>query len=265
MPSVISASVLNAGAPEKKEISQRKRNLERLERELADKELLLSTLKGELHIFSRRYTRVVGGKCAELDDIKAKVLELAHLLNPESAKLQSQAEFARRQARRSLFDVAEEAGQTASAPAEQEKFSPSDNIKKLFRETARKIHPDLTVDQHEREKRHNLMSQLNEAYDKMDIGKIQTILRQWEDGLKPEDDIPSGVQLARVLRQIVQVRKRLAQINDEIDVLKNSEMYQLKENMNSDRALSKMANEIDSQIDRLRSSMADLADKVSSF
>jgi hypothetical protein len=260
MPSVISARV-----PEKNELSKRKKDLKALEKKLADKELHLSTIKGELHLFADRYKKIVAGKCAELDDIKAKVLELAHKLNPDSSEVKSQAEFARRQARRSHFEMADEKAKPDSSPAEEGCFSPSDEIKKLFRETARKIHPDLSNDQHDREKRHILMTQLNEAYEKMDIGKIQNILDKWEDGLKPEEDIPLGVQLARILRQITQVNKRIVEIDDETFELSNSEMYQVQQSMDGEESLFEMAEEIASQIELIKFRVADLSNEVSEF
>lgn len=257
--------VVKAKTPEKKELVQRRKDLRGLEKELADKELFLSTVKGELHLFSHRYRRIVGGKCAELDDVKAKVLDLACQLNPESAKFKTQAEFARRQARRSFSEMADDIGEKAARQPEEKFFSPSDEIKKLFRETARKIHPDLTLDKDDRERRHKLMAQLNEAYDQMDIEKIRAILQKWEDELKPGEDLPLGAQLARILRQIAQIRKRLTAIDDETDVLKNSEMFQLKESLNSDEALMAMAGEIDAQIDLVKSRVAELSAEVSNF
>ena len=257
MPSVISVRV-----PEKKELAKRKKDLRTLEKELADKELLLSTIKGELHLFADRYKRIVGGKCAELDDIKAKVLELAYQLNPESSTVKNQADFARRQARRSLFEMADDKVNPNFPPTEEESFLPSDEIKKLFRETARKIHPDLSDDQQDREKRHILMTQLNEAYEKMDVGKIQNILDKWEDELKPDEDIPLGVQLARILRQISQVNKRIVEIDDETFELSNSEMYQVQQSMNGDDSLSEMAEEIDTQVELIRFRVSELSNEV---
>ena len=260
MPSVISARV-----PEKKELSKRKKDLKALEKELADKELLLSTIKGELHLFADRYKKIVGGKSAELDDIKARVLELSYQLNPDSSEVKNQAEFARRQARRSLFEMADEKVNPDFSPNDETSFSPSDEIKKLFRETARKIHPDLSNDKKDREKRHILMTQLNEAYEKMDIGKIQNILDKWEDELKPDEDIPLGVQLARILRQITQVNKRIVEIDDETFELSNSEMYQVQQSMNSDESLSELAEEIDSQIELIKFRVLELSNEVNEF
>ena len=154
-------AIANAETPEKEELKKKKEALKSLERELADKELLLSTIKGELHLFRDHYKRVVGAKRSELDDIKAKVLELSRQLNPDSDMFRSRAEFARRQAQKSSFEMREE--EKVREP-EETFFTPSDEIKKLYRETARKIHPDLSENPKERETRHSLMARFRQCH-----------------------------------------------------------------------------------------------------
>ena len=161
--------------------------------------------------------------------------------------------------------MADEKASPDLSPTEEETFSPSDEIKKLFRETARKIHPDLSDDHQEREKRHLLMTQLNEAYEKMDVGTIQNILDKWDDESKPEDDISLGVQLARTLRQITQVKNRIVEIDDETFKLINSEMYQVQQSMNDEDSLSEMADEIDSQIELIKFRVSEISKEVSEF
>ena len=255
--------IVNAETPEKQELKKKKEELKSLERELAEKELFLSTMKGELHLFRDHYKRVVGAKCAELDDIKAKVLEFSCQLNPDSDIFKVRAEFARRQAQKSSFEM----GEGEVREPEETRFTPSDEIKKLYRETARKIHPDLSENPEEREKRHSLMARLNEAYDQMDSEKIRVILQKWEDDLEPEDDLSTGMRLAKVLRQIARIKKRLAEIDDEWEDLKNSEMFRLKESMeNSPNKgvdfLQDLADDIDAQIRTAREKVASLADEV---
>lgn len=260
-------AIVNAETPEKQELKNKREALKSLELELTEKELFLSTMKGELHLFRDHYKRVVGVKCAELDDIKAKVLELSCQLNPDSDVFRVRAEFARRQARKSSFDMGEE--EKVREP-EETFFTPSDEIKKLYRETARKIHPDLSENPWEREKRHSLMAHLNEAYDQMDSEKIRDILQKWEEGLKPEDDLTTGMRLAKVLRQIARIKKRLKVIDDETEELRNMEMFRLKENMeNSPNKgadfLQDLADDIEALINKARYKVADLADEVNKF
>lgn len=260
-------AIVNFETPEKRELKKKKAALKSLERELADEELLLSTMKGELHLFRDHYKRVVGAKCAELDDIKAKVLEFSCQLNPGSDIFRVRAEFARRQAQKSSFDMGEE--EKIWEP-EETFFTPSDEIKKLYRETARKIHPDLSENPKERETRHSLMARLNEAYDQMDSEKIRDILQKWEEGLKPEDDLTTGMRLAKILRQIAQIKKRLKEIDDETENLTNMEMFRLKESMGKNRAkvldfLEDLADDIDAQINMVRSKFSVLAEEVNNL
>ena len=210
---------------------------------------------------------MVGAKRSELDDIKAKVLEFSRQLNPDSDIFRVRAEFARRQAQKSSFEMGEE--EKVREP-EESFFTPSDEIKKLYRETARKIHPDLSENPEEREKRHSLMARLNEAYDQMDSEKIRDILQKWEDELKPENDLPIGMRLARVLRQTARIKKRLAEIEDESEDLRNSEMFRLKESMEKNHAkvldfLQDLADDIDAQINMVRNKFSALAEEVNNL
>jgi len=61
--------------PEEAELSNKKKELELLESELAQNELDLSTLKAELRAFNDIYVRIVGVRYAELDLINCAISE----------------------------------------------------------------------------------------------------------------------------------------------------------------------------------------------
>src|SRR3990167_7409535 len=91
----------NVLTPEEEELQFKTEDLSRLEQELAEKALLLSTCKGELHLFEKRYNHVVGAKYAELDELRAQILGLVSRLEPQKDNLKAQADAAREQADRS--------------------------------------------------------------------------------------------------------------------------------------------------------------------
>ena len=213
-------------SPQAEELQVKRRELAELRRELADKELELSTENAQLHLFERRYQSVVGKLYAELDQVKAQVLGVASRLFPKVENFKQEAESAREQAR----EFQEE------PPVEEKpekEFNPPENLKKLFRRVAKKIHPDLASSAAERERRHDLMAKLNQAYDGMDEETIRSILLEWEVEEPVHGKLELGEQLVRVLSQVAQVRKRLLAISNELEDLKLTEMFQLKANIES--------------------------------
>ena len=76
---------------------------------MAQRELDLATLLAELQAFERRYTRVVGVRIAEVDQIEAEI-----------ATLVAQRALHDQRLRRRLFDAHARARQSASASAAAE-------------------------------------------------------------------------------------------------------------------------------------------------
>jgi hypothetical protein len=100
-------------------------------------ELDLATLQAELRTFEGRYLRFVGRLYAELDEINAQIAEALARFSPQDHPTQQQAAYARRQAHESA-QAAGDAGTSESAPTV---FHPSESIKKLYRDVARRVHP----------------------------------------------------------------------------------------------------------------------------
>jgi len=54
----------------------------------------------------------------------------------------------------------------------REPFTPSENLKKLYREVAKRVHPDLATEESERQRRHELMAEANRAYAEGDEARL---------------------------------------------------------------------------------------------
>src|SRR5437660_11228457 len=91
------------------------------------------------------------------------------------------------------------------------------------------LHPDRTLDPDEKEKRHRLMSEVNEAYARGDEERIRAILREWHSLPESVQGDGPGAELVRLIRTIAQVEKRLKAISAEVDRHRQSELYKLKE------------------------------------
>ncbi|HXG86453.1 MAG TPA: hypothetical protein VNI84_20710, partial [Pyrinomonadaceae bacterium] len=101
--------------------------------------------------------------------------------------------------------------------------------KRAYHNLARIIHPDLAIDAKEKEKRHDLMAKLNDAYSAGDQNRLNKLVEDFRDSpaLIVGDSI--GDQLVRAIRQIYQVKNRLKELREERSKAELSELYVLRE------------------------------------
>ncbi len=215
-------------APEKIELNKKRSILERLKDRLADREEEMTELRTELEQFEAQYTMQVGRLYADLDEIEAEIAEEEFKLVPDDEEIKKRAEELRRRAEESAARAAEAAELAAI------KWQPTVEAKKAYHNLARTIHPDLALDPEEKEKRHGLMAQLNEAYsagDQLKLNKLVEDLRNSPDLVKGDS---VGDQLVRAIRQISQVKVRLIELREELVLAQETELYVLREKMRSE-------------------------------
>lgn len=235
--------------PEEEELDRKRAELSELETDLADRELYLTTLHLELSTFERTYARIVGTRYAELDEVDAEIAELIANVSPSSLRAQDAATQARSKARESR-EVVENSLAIASV-----EISPSNrqSLRSLYRELAKRIHPDLATDPADRLRRQQLMADANKAYEEGDEDRLRAILEEYEASPESVKGEGAAAELVRVIRKISQVKRRLAQIDEEAAALTKSELFALKAKV--DRAtkdgrnlLEEIAQDLDSQI-----------------
>lgn len=241
--------------PEQRELEKKKSELAALEADLIQREIDLATLRAELTAFENGYLGTVGLLYAELDEIQARIAEAKARRTPSDLGAQEQAARARTQA--------QESSQTAGAIGEP-KSKPTESLKKLFREVAKRVHPDLAANDADRVRRQNLMATANRAYEEGDEAGLQAILNEWEtspDSIEGEGVCP---ELIRVIRKVAQIQRRLVEIEAEMEQLSTSDLYQLwaktEEAENQGRDLFKeMASQVAQEIDAARKRLAAVA------
>jgi hypothetical protein len=173
-----------------------------------------------LAAFEGRYLRQVGTLYAELDEWKARIAELQARLDPSAAS-NAQAEEAREQARQTYEDAHGKASETRD-------FTPSPELKKIYREAAKRIHPDLAADPAERARRTRFMAAANHAYEAGDAEALQRILDEYEDGAEAVKGDGIGAELIRIIRQISLAKTRVSAIEQELATMRQSEIALLK-------------------------------------
>lgn len=239
---------IKSKTPEERELDLKRVELAELQAELSERELDLITLQAELRSFEGRYLRIVGIKYAELDELNARIAEARANAHPEDAEATEKAKTARHQAEES----ARQANKEVDLP-QKPQFKPTEELKRKFREIAKKIHPDLADNDEDRPHRQKLMAEANAAYESSDLQRLEQILREWENS--PESVKGKGVsaELIRVIRKIALIRERFAAIDTQISNLKKTDLWTLKRKVEKAKSqcqnlLNQMAADIEGRI-----------------
>lgn len=208
-------------SPEEEELATKRAEFTALQTQLAERELYLANLRAELTGFEGRYLRSVGILYAELDDWNAKIAELlaereqTHETRSAATQARTQAEDSRAVAH--------------GITSQSSEFAASAELKSLYREVAKRVHPDLATDEADRNQRQRFMAEANEAYQRGDAESLRRILEQYEDSPDSVRGVGVAADLIRVLRQIKQVKDRLVEIETEIITLEQSDIAVLRE------------------------------------
>ncbi len=216
--------------PEDQELERKTAVLDRLEAQLADRELELASTLADLIHFERHYLQTVGRRYAILDGLKAKIAEAYARQNPDNPNERDQARQARAQAQESARAVGADEPETVlpNNAASTSQTTHSESLRNLYRQAAKLLHPDLTLDAQEKEIRHRMMAEVNDAYKRGDEGRIRAILREWRSSPENVHGDGPGAELVRVIRKIAQVEKRLKIIATEMDQLCQGELFKLR-------------------------------------
>lgn len=225
----MSTEVVRQVLPEEWELKRKEIELSKHETTLAQRELELATLNAELHLFQARYLKILGGLYSRLDDLEARIAEKQARLNPKNREARKKATEARTQAEESAKETQSARQNSRNSKTEAHyNFKPTENLKKLYREVAKRIHPDLAVDEKQRGQHQQLMAEANRAYEEGDEVRLRAIFHQWENSPESVPGDECGAKLIRVIRKIAQVKTRLRVIDIEFMKLKESSLFQLK-------------------------------------
>lgn len=131
-----------------------------------------------------------------------------------------------------------------------------EKIRKLFRQLAKRFHPDLTSDAEEKKWRAQIMTQVNQAYSQRDLKALQALAEQ------PDRPAPSSIQskqdeIAYLKNELVRLDGVIAELKASIHHLEESPAMKLMmearmQRRNGKDLLTEMQNKIKEQIDDLQ-------------
>ena len=226
-----------------------------LELQVVTRETELTTLKNDLYVLQTKYLDEIGPLYAELIPLDEAVAEAEiaaglRVRDPEGPDGPG------------VDDAAAELPGCGPASV------PSDGLKRMFRDVARAVHPDLTshgdADERTRFRRHSLMAEANRAYAERDEDRLRLILHAWQHdpGLVTGDD--PGAEYERLKRRASRLNSRLVEIESEFADLRRSAIAQLKQKIDDARAqgwdlFAEMKRQIQREISMGRATLARLA------
>lgn len=213
---------MTADSPETIELEKKRRVLDRLKDRLADREEEMADLRAQLEQFEARYSMDVARLYAEFDEIEAQIAEEEYKLVPDDEEIKKKAEELRRRAEESAARAADE------SEREEFRFNPTREAKKAYHDLARIIHPDLALDAGEKEKRHILMAELNDAYSAGDQAKLNKLVHDFRNSPDLIKGDTIGDELVRAIRQISQIKARLIALKTERADAERSELFELR-------------------------------------
>jgi len=213
------AELILQKTPDDLDLAEKREQLASARAELAAREAELVQLRAKLRSFESRYLRQVGILYADLDDIEARIAEReVDLYDSDTAR--SRAEEARQRA--------QETHEAAFGQAhEPETLEAPPSLKTLFREVARRIHPDFARDDEEQRYFTLLMARANQAYARGDSDTLQRLLDDQLEITAPANSERASAEFLRAARQLQHVRRDLAILEAERHTLLSSEIAQL--------------------------------------
>jgi hypothetical protein len=167
-----------------------------------------------MKIFETRYLQIIGARYDELAEIENEIAKLQGL-SPDEDPLDGA----------SLAD--DEVG------CGQNRFH-ADKLKKLYREVARKFHPDLADDEHARHHCHQLMIEANRAYE---TGQHETLEALLEAGKLNEELATGSPELVWLTRRVADLKAQVVKLETELAEITSSELYRLKSRVENADAL----------------------------
>jgi len=150
--------------PEEIELERKVSEFKEKQSLLADCELELADIRSKLFQFEQMYIKRIGCLYVELDQLQAQFYYAESLRNPEDPDINLKFRTSKENAEKSKSEYDNKIDKSETGYTE-----PSNELKSLYRKLAKDFHPDLVLNEKEKERRSQIMRRVNEVYAKGDL------------------------------------------------------------------------------------------------
>jgi hypothetical protein len=244
---MIDTGLIQSQIGEESELQKLREELVVLEARLAQRELELGKLQSALRAFEGKYLKIVGTRYDELAEIEKEIAGIQGLEFDDQVDSDSLAD--------------DEVGCGLN------RFH-SDKLKKLYREVARKFHPDLAQCDRERHHRHQLMIEVNRAYESGAEERLQELLDAGAGMKETAYRGATSTEMILLVRRIAEAKGYLVAIESDFTEITTSETYKLKLRVENAEAIgvdlfADLIAQVDRQIGKARNRLEHLKSVLS--
>jgi hypothetical protein len=241
----LSRSIIKADLPTEEALVEAHSRLAALESALRSKEEEYAAIRADLHEFQMDYLRTVGPLHAELEELQTEYRKLWGGQGEGGCHRGTDGD-----------DTAAGAGCGIATHA-RAAASDCHDLRSLYLEAVRRMHPDLGDTDGDRERRHHLMIEANVCYERGDGVGLQSLLEEWDAVTADAAASDRRAQLIRAQRKIAYLEARLRQMERELEQTRRSDLARLhKRAVLAERfrrdIIGDIARELEEQIAELR-------------
>ncbi|MBK3643509.1 MULTISPECIES: J domain-containing protein [unclassified Streptomyces] len=257
------------GAPRPEE--RLERAVRAAEQALIEYEIAVETFRIEVENFSRLHHQKLGPMYARLDELDAQIAEARaeRTGDPEDRRRadEARARVMPMPGVEELFHgwmdgeglFPEAAAMLTDQPVRPpQRVRPSDEARKLYRELARKAHPDLAPDDSERQRREEFITRVNAAYARGDETLLRELAEEWAKGPAPAERGPSrSEELYARLEWLAQRKELLSLVAKDLEEGAIGSMLRLAPD-DPDRLLEEIAEQLLADVAQRERELAEL-------
>jgi signal recognition particle GTPase len=241
------------------------------EQALIEFEIAVETFRVEVENFSRLHHQRLGPMYSRLDELDALIAEAvaARTGDPED---QRRAREARGLVQpmpgvEELFHgwldsdglSPEASAMLTEQPVQPPpRVRPSEEARRIYRDLARKAHPDLAEEEAERERRGEFIVRVNAAYSAGDEAALRKLSEEWEAGPPPPERRASrSEELYARLEWLAERKEMLAEVANELESSAIGAMIKMAPE-DPDRLLDEIAEQLIAQVSEKEARLAEL-------